>query len=343
VNILVLHTQVPFVRGGAEVLVDGLVDALRDRHHTVDIVALPLAWNPPDRLLTTALAWRLLDLSRFNDRVVDRVICTKYPTWAVEHPRKSLWLVHQHRQAYDLYGSALSEFDTGSASQQTRAHLIEIDKLGISECQPRFAISRNVAERLRRYCGLDASPLYPPVPRCGLRAESYEPFILSVSRLDSAKRVAPLIDAFAHAPAELSLQIVGDGPDRQALVRRVERLGLGSRVIFHGRASDDVVLDLYNRCRAVYYAPVDEDYGYSTVEALTAAKPVITAPDSGGVLEFIQDGTTGVVSALDPVSLADALTKVADASLARRLGENGPMLTRELSWDRVVDSLLAGD
>ncbi|MEX2315468.1 MAG: hypothetical protein WD628_07085, partial [Thermomicrobiales bacterium] len=119
-NVLVLHTQVPFVRGGAEVLVDGLIGALRERGHTTDIVSMPLAWNPPEGLLTTALAWRLLDLRRINDRNVDRVICTKYPTWAVEHERKSLWLIHQHRQAYDLYGSSLSEFTPEAPSRETR-------------------------------------------------------------------------------------------------------------------------------------------------------------------------------------------------------------------------------
>ena len=130
-NVLVLHTQVPFVRGGAEVLVDGLIAALRERGHVADVVALPLAWNPPDGLLTTALAWRMLELGRFNDRVVDRVICTKFPTWAVEHERKSLWLVHQHRQAYDLHGTQMSEFTPDSASREIRERVVEIDAIGI--------------------------------------------------------------------------------------------------------------------------------------------------------------------------------------------------------------------
>lgn len=339
-NILILHSQVPFTSGGAEVLVEGLRSTLTERGHQAEIVALPLAWNPPDGLLTTALAWRLLDLRRFNDRTVDLVICTKYPTWAVDHPRKALWLVHQHRQAYDLHGTALSEFGPDAASQETRAHVIEIDRVGIAECVPRYAISRNVARRLQKYCGLAATPLYPPVPRAGLRPESYDPYILSVARLDAAKRVDRLIEAFAAVRSRMQLHIVGDGPDRNALESLTVRRGLAGRVVFHGRASDAALLNLYNRCRAVYYAPVDEDYGLTTVEALTAAKPVITSPDSGGVLEFVTHEATGLIAPLDRDELAAAIDRISDETYARALGAEGPRMTESLTWDRVIDALL---
>ena len=341
-NVLVLHTQVPFVRGGAEVLIDGLIDALRARGHSADIVALPLAWNPTDGLLTTALAWSLLDLRNFNDRRVDRVICTKFPTWAVQHERKSLWLIHQHRQAYDLHGTSLSEFSPDPASRETRERVIDIDTIGISSCAPRFGISQNVCNRLRRYNGIDASPLYPPVPRAGLYAEAYEPFILSVARLDDAKRVEPAVRAMQHVTGCLRLEIVGDGPNRYRLEELSRALGVSDRVVFRGQVSDNELRDLYTTCRAVYYAPIDEDYGYTAVEALAASKPVVTAPDSGGVLEFVSDDETGIVTTLDIDALAGALNRLADASLARRLGSGGPERTSMLNWDVVVDSLLAG-
>ncbi len=340
-NVLVLHTQVPFVRGGAEVLVDGLIGALRGRGHTADVVALPLAWNPPNGLLTTALAWGLLDLRRFNDRNVDRVICTKFPTWAVEHERKSLWLIHQHRQAYDLHGTSLSEFAPDPASREVRERVIDIDTVGISDCSPRYGISQNVCDRLRRYNGIDSAPLYPPVPRSGLRAEGYEPFILSVARLDDAKRIAPIVQAMRLVRG-LRLEIVGDGPNRGRLEELARTLRVSDRVNFRGRVSDEVLRDLYNNCRAVYYAPIDEDYGYTAVEALAASKPVVTAPDSGGVLEFVLNDETGIVTTLDAESLAAAFGRLEDPSTARRLGAGGPERTATLTWGTVVDSLLAG-
>lgn len=339
-NILILHSQVPFVRGGAEVLVDGLRGALEAVGHLVDVVRLPHAWNPPEKLLATAMSWRLLDLSQSNGRPVDLVICTKYPTWAASHPRKVLWLVHQHRQAYDLFGSPMSEFTPDSHSRELRQRVIEIDRRGIGECSPRYGISRNVCDRLKHYCGIDADPLYPPVPHSGLRAVAYEPFILSVARLDKLKRVGELIEAWKHVDERLSLKVASDGLDGGALQARVRAMGLHSRVEFLGHVSERELVDLYNRCRAVYYAPIDEDYGYTTVEALRAAKPVITAPDAGGVLEFIEHDRTGIVTELDPLKLSAAINRLVEEETARSLGADGPAITRDLTWDRVVSSLV---
>jgi glycosyltransferase involved in cell wall biosynthesis len=340
VNVLILHSQVPFVSGGAEVLVDGLASAISDRGHDVDTVALPLSWNPPEKLLTTALAWRLLDLDRYNDRTVDRVICTKYPTWVVEHDDKVLWLIHQHRQAYDLYGTSMSEFAPDAQSQSIRERIFEIDRLGIGSCNARFAISRNVGQRLKRFLGIDAMALYPPVPRSGLEPIAYEPFVLSVARLDASKRVDSLVEAWPLVSSSLRLVIVGDGPDRRDLERRVVSLGIQDRVSMLGRVDDRTLRDLYNTCRAVYYAPIDEDYGYATVESLTAGKPVITAPDSGGVLEFVADGVFGVVTELERHCLATAISSFADESYARSIGSDGPTITRNFTWDTVVSELL---
>lgn len=339
-NVLVLHSQVPFVRGGAEVLVEGLLGAIESAGHRADLVSLPLAWNPVDGLLSSALAWRLLDLSSFNGLKVDLVICTKYPTWAVAHPNKALWLIHQHRQAYDLYGSELSEFGPDPHSRAVRDQVRHIDRVGIESCARRFAISGNVRGRLAKYSGLDSSVLYPPVPRQGLQPEAYDPFVLCVSRIDDAKRVDCLIDAWRYLESDLKLVVAGDGPKLDDLRRTVERAGLSSRIELAGRIEDARLCDLYNRCRAVYYAPVDEDYGYAAVEALAAGKPVITAADSGGVLEFVTHNRTGLTSSLGPRELAGTIDRLADETFARKLGENGPALTSGLSWDTVVSSLL---
>lgn len=339
-NILILGSQVPFVTGGAEVLVDGLAGALTDRGHRVDVVQLPLAWNPVDDLLTSALAWRLLDLKSSNGVPVDRVICTKFPTWAVDHPHKTLWLVHQHRQAYDWHGTRMSEFSPSRESQRVRNQVIDIDRQGIRACRPRFAISGNVANRLQRYCGLDAGVLYPPVPHHGLKPEAFDPFVLSVARLDAAKRVDRLIEAWSLVKAPLTLCVVGDGPERAGLERLAQARGVVDQVRFLGRVGNAELVRLYNRCRAVFYAPLDEDYGYAAVEALAAGKPVITAPDSGGVLEFVADMQTGIISRLDAAALASAIDRVADADVARSLGAAGPSRVSDLTWETIVNALV---
>src|SRR5689334_11583574 len=101
-NVVIVTAQVPFVRGGAEVMAEGLRRALLAEGHRADVVAVPFKWYPPKRIPEHMLACRLLDLSEANGDPVDRVIGLKFPAYLVRHPRKVVWLMHQHRQAYEL-------------------------------------------------------------------------------------------------------------------------------------------------------------------------------------------------------------------------------------------------
>jgi hypothetical protein len=98
-RILVCEAQVPFVRGGAEILVRQLVDQLRGRGYEADVVSVPFKWYPKEEILAHAAAWRLIDLSESNGRAIDMVIATKFPTYFVRHPNKVAWLLHQYRAA----------------------------------------------------------------------------------------------------------------------------------------------------------------------------------------------------------------------------------------------------
>jgi glycosyltransferase involved in cell wall biosynthesis len=341
-RIVICATQVPFVRGGAENLVDGLRDALRERGHLVDVVSLPFAWHPVQRIYDSALAWRLIDITSAGDEPVDQVICTKFPSYLVRHPRKVVWLVHQHRQAYDQYGTPLSDFANTDADRPVRDAIFRMDGRGLGEAVARYTISRNVSERLQRFNLLDSAPLYPPSRYSGLlRSGPYGHYILSPARLDGAKRLDLLLQALAKASSGVGCVFVGDGPDRARLEAEARRLGLEERARFLGRVSDERLLELYAGCRAVYYAPVDEDYGFVTVEAFGAARPVVTTDDAGGVLEFVRDGENGFVVPPDPFAIAAKLDLLAaDAALAQRLGRAGQPLVAAITWDSVVDSLV---
>ena len=168
----------------------------------------------------------------------------------------------------------------------------------------------------------------------------YEDYVLSLSRLDAAKRVDLFLHALAHAPGVRAV-VAGTGPDEQALRRLASRLGIADRVPFVGFADDALASSLYTHARAVYYAPVDEDYGYGAVEALRAARPVISTTDAGGVLEFVEHGVTGLVTPPEPQAIARSLLcLMADVELAARLGEAGRERVRDITWDKVVTALL---
>src|ERR671919_2202715 len=132
---LVCETQVPFVRGGAELLVEQLVAELRARGVIADRVSLPFKWYPKEEILPHAAAWRMLDLSESNGRPIDLVIATKFPTYFVRHPRKVCWLVHQHRAAYELCATEFSDFSHEEIDVGLRDRLMALDESMLGECQ----------------------------------------------------------------------------------------------------------------------------------------------------------------------------------------------------------------
>jgi glycosyltransferase involved in cell wall biosynthesis len=341
-TVAVCHPQVPFSDGGAERLADGLVTALRARGLAATLVTVPFQWQPRDRILRSALAWRLLDLAHANGRPIDLVIATKFPSYAVAHERKVTWLVHQFRQVYELRGTPYSDFGETSEDAAMADAVRRIDARTLGEARARFAISQRVADRLRHFNQLEAEVLHPPpLGHERFSGGATGDYVLSVGRLEPLKRVAPLIEALPHADPALRCIVVGTGPEEPALRTRAEALGVADRVVFRGAAPFEEVLALYRDCLAVYFAPYDEDYGFVTVEAFLCRKPVVTAPDAGGPLEFVEDQVTGLVTGLDPESLGAALSSLAsDRKWARGLGEAGHERVRALRWEPVVDRLL---
>ena len=185
----------------------------------------------------------------------------------MRHPRKRVWLVHQFRQAYDLDRTDLAEFGESAVDRATRRAIHELDRRTLGEAEKRFAISQNVADRLSASLGLDAEVVLPPPQELDYRFDEYGDFVLSVGRLDRAKRVDLLLEAAAADPA-LRVVVAGAGPDRERLEQVAQSHELNGRVEFRGRVDAAELADLYARCGAVYYAPVDEDFGMVPVRGV---------------------------------------------------------------------------
>ncbi|HET7759222.1 MAG TPA: glycosyltransferase family 4 protein [Gaiellaceae bacterium] len=340
-RIVVCSPQVPFARGGAELLAENLTAELRRRDHDVDLVTMPFRWYPGTRVLTGALLWRLADLEEADGRPIDLVIATKFPSYAVRHPNKVVWLVHQFRQAYELDGTELGQFGPDPVDRATRRSVHRLDEAVLGEARALFAISQNVADRLRRFNGLEAEVLPPPPQELDYRFEQNGRFVLSVGRLDRAKRVDLLLRA-AAADTAFEIVVAGEGPDRDRLEGLARELGLDSRVRFAGRVDDDELARLYATCLAVYYAPVDEDFGFVPYEAFRSEKTVVTTRDAGGPLEIVSDRQTGVVCEPEPGAIAEAVSWLgAHPDEARAWARSGKELAERVTWDAVVDRLLS--
>jgi glycosyltransferase involved in cell wall biosynthesis len=342
-TVLVLETQVPLVRGGAELLVRQLVTELRRRGFETERVSVPFKWYPKHEVLAHAAAWRLLDLSESNGRRIDLVIGTKFPTYFARHPRKVCWLVHQHRPAYELCGTPYGDLSHEETDVGLRDRLMALDNQMLGECVGLYTISRTVSDRLEKYNGLVSQPLYhPPLIADRLEAGPYGNYVLSVSRLEQNKRVDLTIAAMAHLPDHLRLAIVGEGSQRRALEQAAERCGVASRIDWLGSVDDDRLVTLYRDALALVYVPFDEDYGRVTLEAFLAHRPVITARDSGGTLEFVADGTNGLVVEPEASDIARAIATLdGDRARAAAFGDTGYDVARQISWDEVITRLVS--
>jgi glycosyltransferase involved in cell wall biosynthesis len=342
-RIVISAAQIPFERGGAELLVESLRDELVRRGHEAEIVGLPFKWYPKEEIIKSCLAWRLLDLTESNGRPIDLLIGTKFPSYAARHPNKVVWLVHQYRQVYDLVDTDYDELAGDPDAPQFRSMIRRIDRQVLGEARGLYTIAGNVSRRLQRFNRLSSLPLYPPPPLEGrYHCSEYGDFVFTVARLDALKRIDWLVRAMAFTKSPIRCLIAGSGPESDNLAALVRELGVEAKVRLLGRVSDKALLDHYARCLAVYYAPYDEDYGYVTVEAFKSQKPVLTAGDSGGVLEFVQDQEMGfVLPPNQPRQLAARLDQLyEDRALAQSLGRAGSARVASITWDHVITNLL---
>lgn len=346
-RILVATTHVPFIRGGAEVHAEGLRDALIEAGHEAEIVAVPFKWYPPEKVLDHMLACRLLDLTEVMGTRVDLLIGLKFPAYLIPHPRKVLWILHQFRTAYDLWDHELGDLIFQSDGASIRDAIRAADRQLIPEARRVFANSANVAARLKHYCGIDAQPLYHPPPNAErFYAETPQDYLFFPSRLCLPKRQALVLEALAHTKREVRVKFAGSADQpayEQELINLARRMRVHDRVEWLGQISEEKKIELYANSLGVIYPPIDEDYGYVTLEAMLAGKPLITCNDSGGPLEFVQNEETGLIVSPEATSLARAFDQMyADRDRTKRWGERGRDLyhSMNITWNGVVEKLL---
>jgi glycosyltransferase involved in cell wall biosynthesis len=345
VRLVVATVQVPFMRGGAESLAEGLVDQLRRRGHETELVSMPFRFAPASAVRHAMDAWAGEDFARLNGCEPDRVICLKFPAYYLAHHDKRVWLIHQHRAAYELWDTphdgGLSQTREGKALQEA---IEKADRRALGACGALYTISERVSERLLRHNGLASTPIYhPPALASRLYTAASEPYVFFPSRLEGPKRQALLIEALAHVKTPAVALLAGEGGLRAALEQQIERLGLTQRVRLLGRVTDAEMLAYFAHCTAAFFGPFDEDYGLVALEAMLAGKPLVTCTDSGEPARFVVDGETGLVVEPEPEAVAAAIDSLcANPRRAAAMGRAALERYRSLdiSWERVVDLLL---
>lgn len=346
-RIAVTRTQVPFVWGGAERHSQQLCDALRQYGHEATEVAIPFKWYPVNTLVENISAAKLLDVSEAEGVRIDLMIGLKFPAYLVQHPNPVFWILHQHRQAYDMWESGTSDLlhqSDGLAAKQ----LVEAEdrEAFVRTAAPIFANSVNVAGRLKRHLGISSTPLYHPPPLADvLERGDYGTRLFAPGRLNPSKRIDLILRALAQTHRNVHIDIAGQAENPSyfsQLKTLAHELGVDSQVRWLGPITDQELISLYASCRAVVFTPQDEDYGYITLEAMLAGKAVVTVLDAGGPLEFVRHQKNGLIARPEPASLGHAIqTMVDDPDLAKRLGQTAyeDYQLKDIRWERVVEAL----
>jgi glycosyltransferase involved in cell wall biosynthesis len=324
-RVLIAANIVPFLPGGAEHHIEGLEAALSRRGHEVTSLRFPFTFRPPAAIASLMAFCEGLDVNAPNGQRVDRLISLQFPAYGLRHDDHRAWVMHQHRAAYELYDDSVADDE----ERRLRRDIHAFDDRVLGRIPRRFANSRRVAERLKRYNGLDSEPLYhPPAGADAFVCEPAQPYLFYPSRLESLKRQDLLIRAAGHLRSPVGILIAGDGGQRERYARLVDELGLHDRVRLLGHVSEAEKRLYYARCLAVFFGPYDEDYGYVTLEAMLSEKPVITCTDSGGPLELVLDEQTGLVVEPSPEAVAAAIDRLhAAPARARSWGETGGAVT----------------
>ena len=345
-RIVIATVQVPFVHGGAESHASGLLSALRAAGHQAEVVTMPFRFHPVSEIVRAMDVWQTERFEQINGYQVDRVIALKFPALYLQHPTKVAWLLHQHRPVYDLwdtrYGADLRALPEGV---ELKRAITERDTMALRSCKRVFTTARQVSRRLQQYNGLPSEPLYHPPPLAErIFTAGVEPYVFFPSRLEELKRQSLLVEAMRHTRTPIVALIAGDGGFRDQLEGLVRQYDLSQRVRLLGRITEDEMLAYYAHSLGVFFGPFEEDYGYVTLEAMLAEKPVVTCTDSGGPLEFVVPGETGLVVAPEPKAIAEALDQLyLDKRRSIAMGRAGAERYRSLgiSWSRVREELLS--
>lgn len=373
-------SPVPFTIGGAENLMWGLCDSINQyTEHQAELIKVPVKELSFWDLVDSYYSFYKLDLSHFDMVITskypswmvqhDNSICYMmhtlrglYDTYHLMGQPEEVTpgcaavdrlLDYMEKNVYPealdgffemLYGmkedSSIPGEYFGFPAPLIRKVVRYMDSCALQQrgVKKFGAISNTVKNRTDYFPdGAKVQTIYPPTTLKDCSCGEYN-YVFMISRLDAPKRIDLLIKAMKHVKSNIKLLIAGTGPERQ----RLEELAKGdSRIEFLGFVRDEEVEQYYANSLVIPYFPYDEDYGYITVEAMLHKKPVITTVDAGGPTEFVEDGETGFVVPLDEMAIASKIDYFAkNRAEAKRMGENGYNIVKEITWESVVEQIL---
>ena len=218
-----VNNCVPFLEGGAEHLAEALAIKLREYGHQAAVVRVPFRWNPPEKILDHMLACRLMRLPN-----IDLAIAFKFPAFYIPHPNKILWILHQFRQAYDMWGTRYQDLPDNARGVQIRDAIRQADNSYLAEAKKIYTNSTVTGDRLRRFNGIESDVLLPPLMRDSMYLSNpHEDYVFCPGRVNGAKRQLLLVQAMKYCKTPVRLLVAGKAEWREWGFSEVAQQGYG--------------------------------------------------------------------------------------------------------------------
>ncbi|MBN2136038.1 MAG: glycosyltransferase family 4 protein [Acidobacteria bacterium] len=347
-TIIIATSAVPFYYGGNERLAENLSEQLSKFGYNSEPFFTPRnSYDSFIKLIGGYAANRFTDLQSYPwKNTIDQIISISYPSFVIPHQHHVSWFAHRMREYYDLWPRWLASETTpaGRIKKKTQRFILQsIDNHYISKIEKLYCISNTVKQRLYKWGGFEAETLYPPPEDDqNYHATDYKPYIFTVSRLTSLKRISLLIEALNLTKNnKLKAIIAGEGEEKETLIKLTQKYSLENRIQFTGNITEAEKHELIINSRGIFFAPYNEEYGIVTIEAMKRSKPVITAIDSGGPTDFVDNGETGFIVDPDPGKIAEKLDHLyMHEDEAKRLGDTARNKVKEITWEKTIEKLV---
>ncbi|MHB8232728.1 MAG: glycosyltransferase family 4 protein [bacterium] len=321
-------------KGGAERFYEGLAHALRTAGADADIISIISDESSFDAIKESYLNFYELDLFKY-----DGVISTKAPSYIISHPNHICYLVHTMRVFYDMFDKEFQHPDKSLLEQRKFIQILDAKALSPVRTKKIFSIGSEVKNRLKKFNALESEVMHPALLNDNFTAGNCGDYLFIPGRLHRWKRIDLLIEAVKLTKSPVKLKIAGTGEDE---IYFKKLAGGNKKIEFLGRVGDAELIALYANALAVPFVPLNEDYGYVTLEAFRSKKPVITCKDSGEPAYFVHSGKNGFVCKPFPAELAEKMDFFYNnPETAADMGERGYADTADIKWENIAQKLIS--
>ena len=369
----------PHLVGGAEIAVKEITDRISTNEMEFDMITLYAGKSRYERIGNINV-YRVGPHIQIIGNSVPKISYIIKFQYVISAFFKAIFL--QHKRKYDLIWSIMASFNGFSAlffktfykkipfllTLQEGDSLEHIKKslgimyplyLKIFEKANRIQVISNFladfGKKMGAKCPISVIPngvninLFKEKPSTGqmkaliheLGLSPFDTILITTSRLVAKNAIGDIIDSLVYLNDNIKLLIIGTGPQEKLLKDKTKLLKLENRVRFVGFVPNKEI-PIYLHISNIFIRPsLSEGFGISFVEAFAAEIPVIATP-VGGILDFLEDGKTGVFCKVNnPKSIADSVEKILNNEQLRIniIKSAKDIVKQRYDWDIIANDM----